>query len=320
MTSVDNSEPNQNGRKPDSLDEITDFAWRMLEAWKNEVDTRAYDDHYRRQLLEERLHSRGVSDGTKRLARLHIGSRREVYHSEAGLRFTKNMALEKIAFSIGEERWAELAGIFTQLPSDFTNYVQRPRELLETRNQQIVLSNKLASMLDKSKFTHLDNILDSPFSGLLAKQVLSIEWYWALRSLRHSSRSIEDATHVAKHCLLPLYLADITKVMCRMLRGYAKALKNWKPESRVAAMLQFAYGKLNEREFVKRIVFFLLSKELKQQRAPNKETALIVNLVLGLRGKNAVTANDITQMNKRNRRRYFKEAESYVTWRKELAE
>lgn len=312
MTTDGKSDSNAAGRKIDELDAITDQAWGMLEKWKKEVGTLAHD----RQAPFDKAHIRGSDEFWKRLAKLHIGSQREMYHSEAGLRLTRNKALEKIAFSIGEENWAELANFFSKLPSDFKRYAIRPRVLEKRRKQQITLCNNLATMLEKSNWTDLDCFPESAFLGLLAKQVLSIEWFWALCSLRYGERTAIDATRVAKKCLYPLYYADSTKVLTRLLRGYAKALEEWKPEPEVKVFFHFAYGKLNEKEFVKRVVFFLLHKELKQQRAPNIETAIVVNIVLGLRGKNAVTANDITQMNKKTRRAYFKGAESYISWKK----
>lgn len=73
-------------------------------------------------------------------------------------------------------------------------------------------------------------------------------------------------------------------------------------------------------EFFKRRTFEILVEELQSSldqldemptmrklRNPNKETAAVVNVLLRLSGRVSVSANDISQMNKANRRKYFVE-------------
>lgn len=292
-------------READELDQILDTAWAAFQKWEKEPGTRAHD------AAERPLHlarSPDVSDYVKRRARLL---------SESGGRDTRSRTIKCLEQRVGENRWRELVSIFGDLPGDYELFVKRPALLLKAKKKLTKQCRDMADLMERENLEPQTEFFESPFHGLLAKQIFTIEWFWALQGLRFRCRTPKDAADVASRCFLGLYMTSPSKAISRILRGYAGALDTWKPGNREAAILYFAYGRLNKKEFVKRVVFFLLNLELnpsnKKGGAPNKETAAIVNAILGLRGQKSVKANNITQMNKKTRAKYHKDLESYVT-------
>lgn len=297
-------------RKADELDELLDVAWKALEKWKTESDARAHD------VAPSRRHGKrkpkfNVADFDDQLDRL-----RKYRESLNVDQVSRNPPLNKIMRVIGEKRWNKLAEIFLDLPNDFELYVRRPREVHKAKLRMAKQCRNLAALIASDSLDNLTDFYESPFNGLVAKQVFTIDWFLALQALRYSRPTVKDALNIANKCFYGLYLVDASRTLVRMLRGYADALDIWKPAYRVKVLHTFAYGKLDKEEFVKRAVFFLLAREMNLVKplgcAPNQATAAIVNIVLRLRGKSKVTANNITQMNKKTRTKYYKELETHV--------
>lgn len=296
-------------RKPDELEQFLDFVRKMLEKWMKEPGTISYYDPPSSEPkfsdIQKSDFWKSLDENKMRAARLGVDPN------------NRNQVIEKIVQSVGKHKWKYLTAIFQQLPADFESYVRRPRELAIAKQRMAKQCRDLANLIGRNTLSPQTDIYDSPFHGLVAKQVFTIEWLWALQGLRCSRPTVENALNAAHRCFYGLYLTDAGTTIVKLLRGYADALDKWKPEMRVETLQTFAYGKLDEKQFVKRVVFFLLDKELNPDKrrggAPNQETATIVNAILGLRGKNKVTANQITQMNKKTRTKYHKELETYVT-------
>lgn len=124
------------------------------------------------------------------------------------------------------------------------------------------------------------------------------------------------ADDIAKKCVIGLCLVNPTNFLVDILQVYADVIESNDIDIENKALLhpRFTSGKLTFKEFTKRVVYFLLEQNWPKikRRAPNKETAIVVNIIVGLRGANTVTANDITQMNRKTRRRYYKETEEIL--------
>lgn len=88
-----------------------------------------------------------------------------------------------------------------------------------------------------------------------------------------------------------------------LLECFSNALEQ-EPVRNEELIEKFSYGKHNLKEFTKRRVFHCIKSRWRPERGANKATALIVNLLLDLKGSDQVTANDITQMNRWERKKY----------------
>jgi hypothetical protein len=323
MRSEEPQDPRKKGRSPDKLDEITNLAWSLVKQWEAEPGTTANDKasvflHVKKALRSHaKRHTPGAT--SKAFARLSVGAQRETFHASLGMRLTRSPELEGIAERIGPDVWNEsFVPTLAHLPFEFANRIKKPAELVANRERLIRVCENAARLIESLSLDPQTDVLASPFYGLLAKQVLTIEWYWALHALRRDTMGPADrgTIQIASNALYGLLMTDPARALVRLLRGYSAALKQWEPERELQGLLFFANGKLSKKEFVKRVVFFLLDQSLKSRRAPNKETALVANMILGLRGKAAITANDITQMNKKTRRNYHKDKdiEQTIKW------
>lgn len=285
------------------------------------------DEHAKAKLLESigSQKKRGTHEiiFSRVFALLSAGDSRQVWRVETGIKGKKTIdrEVDAIVATIGADKWKELLGIFYALPSEFQNKVRRPGEIAASERRQVRYCRKLADALEQhNPFTLRQDIHSSPFSGLIARELLRESGFGKslVNVLEVLPRAYKPAIAIEmiKQCIFGLWLADPTPVLVRTLRAFADAIEKGKMDPATAAMLfpQFTQGKLNVKEFTKRVVFFLLEHNWPEtsRRPPNKETALVVNVILGLRGKRAVTANDISQMNKKTRRRYYKDAAQVI--------
>lgn len=244
---------------------------------------------------------------------LSVGKHRNLFRMEAGLEEAGHApkAIEKIANEIGVENWRMILGILSSLPSDYERKVRKPRELAISLDKISRLSDELSTLIEENKLHDLFSDLESPMNGIIAKHIISENWVDALESL-NSKYCPNIAYDIAKKCFYGLLLIDPSKHLSLILKEYGEILRKAEIDERTSAMMLFAGGKLSLKEFVKRVTFFLLSSYSNRKVSPNKETAIAVNVVLGLSGKYIVTANHISQMNKKTRRKYYKDAKDYL--------
>lgn len=242
------------------------------------------------------------------MVQLSVGDYRNFFRQEFGDKTSKieDKIIEGIADKIGQDKWEELVGFFSKLDITYEEHIRRPKDIEKQFKNQITLCHKLAMSLEDYNPHNWCQLLDSPFSGLIAKEVFNEDWLYALQSTERTYAPAV-AKDIVTRCFIRLYLADPATFLARTLREYAAILESFSIDNHSAALLKVAHGKINFKEFTKRIVFNMIKACWPSKRAPNKETAYIVNIILGLDGNDSVTGNDISQMNKKTRRTYYKD-------------
>jgi hypothetical protein len=271
-----------------------------------------------RQLVSE---SEAASDHSRIQAQLFAGELGEFARSEFGSRRSRPLdkEIEKIAETVGVKKWNQVVESLSQVPRAYEEQVQRPIDIAGHLANQIKLCRQLANSLEAhNPSTLYQDLESSPIYGVVAKEVFQIGVFGqnlarAIEGLPQAHGS-QVALRIAQGCLYPLMFVDPSTHLTNLLRAYADALERGQIDREIPILLRFLGRKQSPREFAKRIVFCLLNSNWpdKLRRPPNKETALLVNIILNLQGRSAVTANDISQMNKSTRRRYYKEAKQRI--------
>ncbi len=217
--------------------------------------------------------------------------------------------LKEIEQKIGVEKWQELVRIFTRIPLDYAGHNRRYRDVIALQKRIVKKCRELSKLLSTYNTSNwYFDLESSPLHGMVIEELFDKYWLSIIESMRFAYRNGEIALDILRRHFVGLFLLDPSPLLFRLLDKYANAIESEKMDTRSKALFQFTYGKLTLKEFTKRVVFFFLQYYWPpKKRAPNKEAALIVNGILGLSGKKMVTANDITQMNKQNRRRYHRE-------------
>lgn len=228
----------------------------------------------------------------------------------------RTLEIDAVAAKFPAHDWAQLVDIFASLLRAYEEHVARPREIVRNARKVISQCRALAKLFEEFDASDLsawgpeDGHMASTFHGLVARHILHRFWVQALEALP-KAYTPAAAEEIAKYCVWNLYLSPPEKLLTGMLRDYANLLETFDFGTVTATLNNpsLTRGKLTEKEFVKRTTFVLLDglRTKKGGRAPNKETAIVVNVILGLTGRRAVTANDISQMNKSTRRQYYKE-------------
>jgi hypothetical protein len=266
-------------------------------------------------------HQKAAEEPSRIEAQLYAGTFGEFARHEFGIRRTTpfHKEIEKIAETVGVKKWNQLVGALSQVPKAYEEQIQRPIEIARNFTNQVKLCRQLAESLEAhNPSTLYQDIASSPIYGVVAKEIFRIGVFG-----RNLARAIEGlpraygsqvALDIAKGCLYPLMLVDPSTHLTKVLRAYADALERGPIDREIITLLSFLGRKQSSKEFAKRIVFYMLQSNWPHQlkRPPNKETALLVNIILNLQGRSAVTANDISQMNKSTRRSYYKEAKQRI--------
>lgn len=266
----------------------------------------------------ESSHSKQAASYLRVMTRLQIGEDRMRYRQMHGGNFDpkESRNVDAIAAQFAPSEWTRLIGIFASLLEHYADRVVKPRAIMRNARKTVSQCRALATLLETFDASSLsawapeDGPGASTFHGMVARHVLHRYWVQALEALR-SAVHPAVAQDIAQHCVWNLVLTPPEKLLTGLLRDYANKVENFKLGTATSLLNNplFTRGKLTEKEFVKRMVFFLLHglAPKTRRRAPNKETAIVANIILGLSGRSAVTANEVCQMNKSTRRQYYKE-------------
>lgn len=214
--------------------------------------------------------------------------------------------LTHVRSAVGKRRWPTLADFFIGLPDEYDKLGGRIEEVHKRQMRVAQLSRELADLLKDHRPEQYQESLTSKFQGLVAKHIMTPAWAESLDALRDRYAPLV-ARDKLRRIFMGVYLLDPSTLLTQLLKRYADVIEREPFNKYYLLLFRYTHGKLTKKEFVKRTVFAFLQHYWSKRRAPNKEAALIANAVLGLRGAAAVTANDITQMNKKTRRRYYKE-------------
>ena len=238
---------------------------------------------------------------------------RPVYFQPVGPRLDalrNNQELEPIRRTLGNENWNQLTLFFMGLPDDYRGLGGRARDVRKQQNQVARKCRDLSQLLEARdpEQWHTKSFSPSPLNGAVARFILNSDLVLALDCLRERYPA-NKAYKKLEHLFSGIYLLDASHFLSHFLRYYADTIEREPFSQYYQLLFQHTGGKLSLKEFTKRAVFESLKQKWPRRliRPPNKETALVVNAILNLKGKAAVTPNDITQMNKAVRRHYHSE-------------
>lgn len=294
-----------NDKKKDEFN-VTEFAESFLNKCANLKESRQYKikNHLKeiREILDTDVHDKIYLNEEK----LFFFYASEELPKRAT---TNEKEIFRIANKVGRNKWDSTVKILLKIRLYYNEFVEKPSIIANKLN---ALASGCISLADEiESITPSKYYEPFSFSGIVAKQVFDENWLSALTCLS-SQHSFQNSNEIAMKCFLGLYLAEPESVIPAILRDIANRIEVSKFQEEVKFSMNFTKGKLNEKEFAKRVVFFLLSNLWPTKLSPNKETAFIVNNLLDLKGKNIVTANDISQMNKKTRRKYYKDVEKIL--------
>ncbi len=208
-----------------------------------------------------------------------------------------------------ESGWEYFLYFLSMIPMNYASHTKKAASLDEIKIKIISKASELADLLmqQEFEFTRLykDEHGASPFDGMIFSQFISYRLYLILKRYDEIAEEGLEADNLA-HEVLSLYKTEPTVFLSEVLKRYVKTLESAKLPLHSKVDLSIRHGKINLREYTKRVVFDLTSAFWQLRRAPNKEAAILTNIVLNLYGSEMVSANDISQMRKKQRRKYYK--------------
>lgn len=227
---------------------------------------------------------------------------RELYQVKSS--FDTDDEIERISNLLGFSSWRKITNMFLKLEEEFETKFKSFQNLEDIVIKQKELALNLAESLKQSNLHKYFDEIGSPFDGLLAKHsfdsniINQIEFALSLKTK-------EDSDKIATGILLGISGDNSIQALSKTLSDYAEKLANsFTKEYFDKVNKLYSNKKISFKEFVKKRVFDILRDVWPNDRNPNKETATISNLILGLDGQESISPNDISQMNKKNRKKY----------------
>lgn len=179
-------------------------------------------------------------------------------------------------------------------------YPRRAKELRIKRQAVVKQALELANALEADK--ELRSLTPVHFSLMAYTYTIDNKaHFYFLRNFFQIGKLLRGLNKIGKTYPIPT-LASYLRGLVRLLERHGK---NIDPEEE--KIMDAFSRKPTLKEFAKRYIFSLLHEHIKSRQAPNKETAIMVNVLLNLPGDQQVTPNDISQMRKNERRTYYKD-------------
>lgn len=207
---------------------------------------------------------------------------------------------------LGWESWNDLVFDCASIPDDHAFVGKKPSDTGDRVQRLARDLRTFATHLRELEAASRPDGLPTRLDGLVAQYVFSEAWMTALESVGRWL-SPAPAVEVIKQAFLGLYLAQPADLLANLSLAYADALERQPLGDAYRRAAQHAGRRNSLKDYAKRRVFRALKARWPLRRAPNRESAELVNLVLHLHERDAVSANEISQMNRGSRRRYATE-------------
>ena len=240
-----------------------------------------------------------------------------------------DVAIAQIQKKLGVENdeWFPLLGLFADIPDDFAEYAAEWPRVNERRDNLAAALRECAAAIESNDISRYWTG-PAPWMGLFLPFIDFPE----MITIFSTFQRVEPNPH-GRQVFLKAFAhvagKDAFIEMPTLLRRFADSIDQLLEEPIAKSLAKTVSRKNSLREFAKRRVFQILTdlassraapskrapsignlllvlrdpKPKIARAAPNKETATIVNCLLELTGSGRVTANDISQMNKRKRSR-----------------
>lgn len=267
------------------------------------------DEEYFKSIINYRDNSSPEVEYGKNIL-VHLSptkEKRDAFRNDIGISLIvdTDKNIEKIKTKVGIKKWNEIYKHSLKFYSEYETVINDSKTLFSDARKQKDLCEKLSKSLRKTKSSIYNNQFLSPFHGLIAKHTLDHDLLSAISSLQHSYTE-DEATDIVMRIYTKSLLTSPSEILTLILDDLAVILdKQFINQESLMLIDKFSHGKISFKGYVMRHVFDLLYTEWPKKWGPNNETALISNLILGLKGSKKIIANDVANMNKKTRANYY---------------
>lgn len=239
----------------------------------------------------------------------HLGvteEHRKTMRFECGLEseFDTDGEIRNLIQTIGHSNWKKIYKRLQKLYDDYKNRHKNIKNIKQTVQKQQKLARQLAQSISES---NLNNYFDediSPFYGIIARHSFNSAVIEMLESFPNN-HSQDESDKAALGIYFSMDGDSSIRALSASLDDYADKLQEFFTNDYFNRIKnEYSYKNINFKEYVKSTVFKILKQYWPHDSNPNKETALISNLILGLKEEDKIKPNDISQKNRNTRKKY----------------